>query len=114
MSVIIWPKTEMYSGLTREELINKFKIALKGKCISAYFFGSFASGNDTPESDIDILVVANTERPFIERARQYNALWDIFPRLDLLVYTPQEFAQLKKDDFPGFRKSMMSNLLQIL
>ncbi|MDR3689895.1 MAG: nucleotidyltransferase domain-containing protein [Fimbriimonas sp.] len=54
-------------------------------------FGSRATGKATPESDYDVLVIADTEIPFIRR--QGLALLDLGTRafsVDLLVYTPEE------------------------
>ena len=54
-------------------------------------FGSRANGAAKPESDYDILVIADTELPFIER--QGIALSALTGRdfaIDLLIYTPAE------------------------
>jgi len=54
-------------------------------------FGSRAIGKTVPESDYDVLVIADTEIPFIKR--QGLALLDLGARdfaIDLLVYTPAE------------------------
>ena len=54
-------------------------------------FGSRATGKATPESDYDVLVIAETEIPFVKR--QGIALFDLGTRnfaIDLLVYTPAE------------------------
>ena len=55
-------------------------------------FGSYARGQHTPYSDVDLLVVKDTLRSAVLRgqvARQlfYNSLI----RVDLLVYTNEEF-----------------------
>lgn len=63
-------------------------------------FGSHARGNATEESDIDLLVVMESNLPPHKRN---IALKRLFPRrtfsLDAFVYTPQEF--LKYKDIPG-------------
>ncbi len=54
-------------------------------------FGSRADGTATAESDFDVLVIARSDVPFVER--QSLALRAVGPRdypLDLLVYTPAE------------------------
>jgi uncharacterized protein len=54
-------------------------------------FGSRATGSARPDSDYDVLVIADTDVPFIER--QGKALLALGPRdfaIDLLVYTPSE------------------------
>ncbi|ACM19492.1 nucleotidyltransferase, putative [Geotalea daltonii FRC-32] len=65
-----------------------------------YLFGSYANGNATDESDVDILVVMDSELPPHKRN---VAVKRLFPQrtfsLDAFVYTPQEFARYK--DIPG-------------
>lgn len=63
-------------------------------------FGSHATGQATEESDIDLLVVMESDLP--QRKRNI-AIKRLFPHrkfaLDAFVYTPQEF--LKYKDIPG-------------
>lgn len=63
-------------------------------------FGSHATGTATEESDIDLLVVMESELPPHKRN---IALKRLFPRrsfsLDAFVYTPQEFSKYK--NIPG-------------
>ena len=57
-------------------------------------FGSRAKGTATMQSDWDILVVATSSLPFIER--QGEALKALGPHnypIDLLVYTPEEHSR---------------------
>lgn len=63
-------------------------------------FGSRARGEAKPGSDFDVLCVAETEVPFIER--QGLALLALGPRsfsVDLLVYTPTELE--REASIPG-------------
>jgi predicted nucleotidyltransferase len=60
-------------------------------------FGSRATGTALPDSDYDVLVVAESDIPFIPR--QGLARMDLGPRdfaLDLLVYTPAEALEAAK------------------
>ena len=66
---------------------------------AAWVFGSHARGTASVESDIDVIVVAPTERPFVERFRDYlPAIANAEVGVDLLVYTPEEFAQMQAEE----------------
>ena len=68
---------------------------------AAWLFGSHARGAASAESDVDVIVVAPTDRPFVERFRDYlPALVDAGVGVDLLVYTPEEFAQMQAEERP--------------
>ena len=54
-------------------------------------FGSRAQATARADSDIDLLVIAQSERPRHQRAGAiYGVLSDILAPMDILVYTPQE------------------------
>jgi predicted nucleotidyltransferase len=57
----------------------------------AYLFGSRARGEEDELSDIDLIVVAQSARPFVERFRDFPEILDAPAGVDLLVYTPEEF-----------------------
>jgi len=63
-------------------------------------FGSVARGEADEWSDLDLLIVAETSRPFFERFKDFVGLYDVWPRLDLLIYTPDEFAQMLAEERP--------------
>ena len=57
-------------------------------------FGSRARGTARPESDVDLLVVADSTQPRFKRAaRLYGALSDLPVPMDILVFTPQEVRE---------------------
>lgn len=60
-------------------------------------FGSLTGKQLNEWSDIDLVVVQQTELPFLERTKQ--ALKLIRPKVgvDLLIYTPDEFSLLSKE-----------------
>jgi predicted nucleotidyltransferase len=88
--------------LLTEEL-NRFvaRLAEDPSCRRAILFGSLASGGAgealTEASDIDLIVIQETDVPFWRRIVAMRR-W-LEPRLatDLLVYTPQEYEQLCRD-----------------
>src|SRR6266571_3782564 len=57
-------------------------------------FGSRARRDHRPDSDVDILVVAESDEPRYKRAgRLYTALASLPVQVDILVYTPREIEE---------------------
>ena len=57
-------------------------------------FGSYAEGNATDDSDVDLLVVTETNLPPRERyAKVRRLLADVPAAFDIVVKTPEEFAR---------------------
>ncbi len=57
-------------------------------------FGSYAYGNPTRESDLDILVVMHTNLPRYKRSIPiYRALAGLLIPKDIVVYTPAEIEE---------------------
>ncbi len=69
-------------------------------------FGSIARGDADQYSDYDVIVIQQTERPFVQRLLQVGALLTITSRVDLLVYTPAEFQRMIEEDNPLIRKAL--------
>ena len=82
------------SDLT-EEIIRRLRGVLAPEKI--ILFGSYASGSATPDSDIDLLIVANTD---LSPEKRYpiasRALRGLPYAFDLFVKTPQEFERWRK------------------
>jgi len=57
-------------------------------------FGSSLSGHIHEASDIDLIVVMQTDERFIDRIQNLTAKLDPKVATDLLVYTPEEFEDL--------------------
>lgn len=66
----------------------------------AIVFGSVARGNADEWSDLDLVIVTETRRPFVDRYLDFEGIYDVWPRLDLLVYTPDEFAEMERQGRP--------------
>jgi uncharacterized protein len=57
-------------------------------------FGSYASGKVTEESDVDLLIVAETDLPSRERFPAVSRLLGDFPALfDIIFKTPEEYER---------------------
>lgn len=57
-------------------------------------FGSYSYGEPTKASDVDILIVKNSDLPRYKRAiPAYRALSGLIIPKDLLVYTPEEIEE---------------------
>lgn len=60
-------------------------------------FGSYAYGNPTPDSDVDLLVIMNTKAKEVDRYVAVSNL--LYPRqfpVDILVKTPKEIEAERK------------------
>jgi len=70
-------------------------------------FGSLVGGNVRPESDIDLVIIKQTELPFWKRLREMRRLLQPRVGTDILVYTPNEFEQLRRER-PFFRDEILN------
>lgn len=61
----------------------------------AVLFGSYARGTADAASDLDLLIVCETERAFLERFRLFPEILEAFPGAELLVYTPSELEAMR-------------------
>lgn len=75
-------------------------------------FGSMVTGDIHSWSDIDLVIVKQTDLPFFQRLREIRKL--IRPKVgtDILVYTPEEFEQLKNER-PFFRQEILAKSMTI-
>lgn len=69
-------------------------------------FGSLAAGQTRLWSDIDLVVVTDTDQRFLDRTKE--ALLLLRPRvgIDVLIYTPEEFERLRQER-PFFQKEIL-------
>jgi predicted nucleotidyltransferase len=57
-------------------------------------FGSWARGERGPHSDVDLLIIQESKLPRPQRYAQVRRLfWGMGLPMDILVYTPEEFAR---------------------
>ena len=63
-------------------------------------FGSVARGSATDESDLDLLVIMDSDLKPTRRAREiYSATSDIDLPMDIIVLTPEEFIENRDDPY---------------
>jgi predicted nucleotidyltransferase len=65
--------------------------------LGAIVFGSVVSQEFHEYSDIDLVVIRNTQKPFMQRLREIRQL--LMPKIatDFLVYTPEEIEQMRHE-----------------
>lgn len=79
----------------------------KGGALKAIVFGSRARGQEDAYSDLDLIVVVETELPFVRRHELFPGIYRAWGRaLDLLIYTPRELAEMRAQGNPFIRKAL--------
>ncbi len=94
-------KTELENELARivSVLINEYEP------LKIILFGSLVSGDIHEFSDIDLIVIKNSQKDFYERLKEVGLL--VMPELgaDILVYTSEEFDIVRNRLF--FREEVL-------
>jgi predicted nucleotidyltransferase len=67
------------------------------KPLKIFLFGSVARGDFTAHSDIDVVVVLESELDFFKRTLAVLEQCDVDFPIDILVYTPQEFERMQQN-----------------
>ncbi len=81
--------------ILENELLRIVTILKQENVCKVILFGSMCGENIGSSSDIDLVVVQETQKRYLQRIEELIQL--IKPRhaIDILVYTPEEFAQLR-------------------
>ena len=82
-----------------------------GRARKAIVFGSVARGGADEWSDLDLVIVADTTRPFFERFKDFAGIYDVWSRVDLLVYTPEEFAAMAEEENPLIQRVLAEGVV---
>ena len=73
------------------------KIGQKANARAVILFGSYARGDAGKHSDIDFLVIAESDLPRHKRSCQLHLMFKPYPfPMDILVYTPEEVEDAGK------------------
>jgi predicted nucleotidyltransferase len=83
-------------GITDEMIADQFRWYGPDRII---LFGSHARGE--PAADIDVVIIKDTTDRFLDRLRDVYERWTIPVAVDILVYTPSEWARMI-DEERGF------------
>lgn len=62
-------------------------------------FGSYSRGKRDLFTDLDLIVIMDTEKDFVQRTADLYQLLQCGVDLDLLVYTPEEFHNMQEGNF---------------
>lgn len=112
-SLIRYESAGDLTKLDLKQIEHRLIHTLKGRVQNAYVFGSFATGIVTNSSDIDLILLVHTDTSFSKRALDFEDLFTIHPNLDILVYTPAEFAKQMQEN-QGFWKSVKATIRQLI
>ena len=80
--------------LLKQAIVSIFKRFDPEKII---LFGSHAHGHEDEESDIDLILVYDTTKAFLDRLKELYVAWDIPRAVDILAYTPEEFDRMMRE-----------------
>ena len=73
------------------------RIGIAANAERVILFGSHVQGKATPDSDVDLMVVAESDLPRFKRSRELYKFLRPYPfAMDLIVYTPWEIEQASR------------------
>lgn len=95
-----------------QEIANRIRVAVENlklafNPIKIVLFGSYARGDYSEDSTIDIFIIAKTDARFVDRIRSAIEVTGGFPPIEPIVYTPEEFDLLQEQG-EGFIESALN------
>lgn len=87
-----------------QQIVEKLSMVKEVKRVSV--FGSYARGRVDLFTDLDLLVILQTDKGPVERLQMLYGLIAAPVDIDILCYTPEEFEALKDH---GFLKQALGN-----
>ena len=71
-------------------------VFMESKTKKAYLFGSFSKGTQTRKSDVDLMIITETDKRFFNRYDDYEKIQQILAdqSVDMLIYTPDEISKI--------------------
>jgi predicted nucleotidyltransferase len=78
-----------------EQVAVRLGTAANASCV--ILFGTYARGEASENSDVDLMIIAESDLPRYKRSRDLYKLLRPYPfGMDLVVYTPEEIERGKK------------------
>ena len=73
----------------------------RNEVFKAVLFGSAVRDTETKKSDIDLMIVMETDKRFFDRYDAFDEISEIMrgTSVDLLIYTPQELENISHRSF---------------
>lgn len=69
-------------------------------------FGSTARGDTDEYSDIDVIVIKGTDKSFVHRLVEAGSYISLPVRVDIFVYTPEEFEAMIEEENPFIQSAL--------
>ena len=71
-------------------------VFMESKTKKAYLFGSFSKGTQTRKSDVDLMIITETDKRFFDRYEDYESIQELLAdrSVDMLIYTPDEVSRI--------------------
>ena len=89
---------ECASMVSIDDLVQR--LVLKYDPDRVILFGSHARGDAHARSDVDLIIIKPTAERFLDRLEHALEAMDPDRAVDVLVYTPDEFEQMKASETP--------------
>jgi predicted nucleotidyltransferase len=100
--ILVFRQPEQYGTETIKRKLHD--LFAEKPVVKVFLFGSHARREADAWSDLDLLVIASTHRPFVERFKDFKDIFTVFPETELLVYTPEEFDMMCEKRNPFIKK----------
>ena len=76
-------------------------VFLKNNVQKAVVFGSVGRITSTKKSDLDLMIIMDTDKRFFDRYDIFNDIYDLVKgcAIDMLIYTPEELIDISHRPF---------------
>ncbi|MBF0206285.1 MAG: nucleotidyltransferase domain-containing protein [Oligoflexia bacterium] len=95
--IFVIDKKNALGDMTIDQFIAKLKSIMHGKVAELYLFGSYAKGTAHSDSDIDIIIVCDTDWEFHKRVLLFPEVFDLSFDIEMRIYTIKEFEKIKSN-----------------
>ncbi len=76
-------------------------VFIENKVKKAVLFGSFSKSTQTRKSDMDLMIIIETDKRFFDRYEQFDTIHEILNdrAVDMLIYTAGELSSISHRPF---------------